>query len=748
MKKIHILSALTLCLGIGVTMAENEVSWETLGNQLNDQGNTWFLQRFIVKADSTIDAFAFCQAKRYMVPEDSTVKILEILPGYYQIESPKIKNLMPGDSAVIDIWTSGVFRSNIMRPDGVHLVKDGKPVKTSFKGKRLTSFPGQWVDPKTGWDYMTYADEAYVINDSLRSSYQPSAYMQIPTPKNVTLKKGSVSAEKLLSKDFVIEKISDPREDYAIVDINGKGVKIKTNSKYPSAVAEMVRRRIRESADAKGNVPIAVIEDWSDYPYRGVMLDVARNFTGKEDVKNFIDLMSRYGLNVFHFHLGEDEGWRVEIPTLPELTSVGSRRGYTLTDDVPYLKGIYSGDGSPDSPTVANGHYSVEDFIEILKYADSKGIAVIPEFDTPGHSRAAIRAMEWRYKTTGDSSLRLIEDGDTSVYRGAQDFTDNIMNPAIDGPYKFWGIVFDAMIDIYNRAGVPLLAVNIGGDEVPKHAWDGSPSVQRLMKEKGMEDQKQVHAYFVERVANIAKEKGIKIAGWEEIAMKHSPEYDKNVIPVIEAVNSWNYADENAGLEMARKGYPVILSNVDYLYFDHHQTGHPDDPGMWWGGIVDEFTPLNATVDTLMPGDASIQANVKGISAQLFGETIKDFSMVQHFMLPRILGLAERAHNSKATISDNEYFGLITREMPRWEKEGLNYYVRQPGIIVKEGVVYMNEPYGFGEIRYTTDGSEPDENSMIYVSPFAIGDFKELRAKLYTGNSSSATSILYKGYNQ
>ena len=748
MKKNHIVSAVILFLGIGITMAENEVVWETLGNSLDKDGNTWYLQRYTVTADSTVDAFAFCQAKRKMYPTDPEVNLLEILPGYYQIDSPKFKTLTKGDTVSVDIWTYGVFRNHLMLPDGVHMVKDGKPVKTSFKRKRITSFPEQWIDPKNGWDYMTYGDRAYAVNDTLRSAYRASAYKQIPTPKSVTLGNTSVAAHKLLATDFIIEPIADSRVDYALINIDQSGVKIKTNSKYPSVVADLLRRRIKESTDANGNVPVAVIEDWSDYPYRGVMLDVARNFLGKEDVKTFIDLMSRYGLNVLHFHVGEDEGWRVEIPSLPELTEVGAHRGYTLTDDVPFLKGIYSGDGNPDSTTVANGYYTVEDFMEILKYADAKGVAVIPEFDTPGHSRAAIRAMEWRHKKTGDSSLRLIEEGDTSKYRTAQDFTDNLMNPGIEGPYKFWGIVFDDMIDIYKRAGVSLPAVNIGGDEVPRHAWDGSAAVKQLMKEKGLNEQREVHAYFVERIADIAKEKGIKIAGWQEIALNHSDDYDKNVMPVVEAVNSWTYAEDNKGLEMTRKGYPVVLSNVDYLYFDHHQTGHPDDPGMWWGGIVHEFKPLHSTIDTLMPGDSATQSKVKGISAQLFAETIKDFSMVEHYMLPRILGLAERAHNSGVTLSDNEYFGLITQEMQRWDNEGLHYFVRQPGIIVEEGIVYMNEPYGYGEIRYTIDGSEPDKNSQLYVGPFAIDDFKELRAKLYTGNSSSVTSILYNHDNQ
>ena len=720
--------------------AENEIVWESLGNTIDSQGNTSFVQRFTIKSDTPVDGFAFCEFKREFTPVNPADSLVEILPGYYYVSSPRFSEMK--DSVVVDILTEGVLYNHLYFPDGMHLVKEGKPLPVKNLRKRLTSFPAQWINPKTGKDYMTYGDEAFRINDSIRSSYRATPYGQIPTLKKIKLTGEKVSVDKLLSIPFKINVIEDPRHDFWKGVVSSKGVEILTNSSHPAAIADGLGRRIMESADENGMVPSAVIEDWSDFPYRGFMLDVARNFLPKEDVMTVIDLMNRYGLNTLHFHLGEDEGWRLEIPSLPELTEVGSRRGFTLTDDVPFLKGIYSGDGNPDSPTVANGYYPVADFIEILKYADSKGVTVIPEFDTPGHSRAAIRAMEWRAKITGDSTLRLIHDGDTSKYRTAQDFYDNIMNPALEGPYRFWSIVFDDVIDIYRQAGVPLVAVNIGGDEVAEHAWDGSDKAIQLMKEKGMTDQRDLHAYFVEKVNEIARDKGIKTMGWEEIATGHSPEYDAVVVPQTFGVNSWTLGGKHAK-EMAEKGYPVILSNVDYLYFDHHYSGHPEEPGMWWGGIVDEFVPFHATLDNLLPADSATQANVKGLSAQVFSETVRDFSMMQRFMLPRLLGLAERSHNSTPTISDSEYFGILTNEMTRWSGEGLDFFVRQPGIIVENGLVMMNEPYGFGEIRYTLDGSEPGKNSPVYKKPFPVAGSKEIRARLYVGDSSSATSLLY-----
>lgn len=725
-------------------IAENVIIWETLGNDRDMEGRTFYTQRFTIVADEPYDGVAFCMMKRGMQVVNPQDEFVEILPGYFMVRSPRFQNVNPGDTTVVDVLTWGVLQNHYFFPDGMHLVKDEKPVAASNIRKRITSVPKQWLDIENDSDAMVYGDMAYRFNEKVKSDYTTPPYGQIPTLKSVKLLSQKLNIKNLKDVDFTLEPIADKRIDYWTAEVMPEKILIKTNSNNPKVIIDNLQRRLVESADEDGFVAAAVIEDWADYAYRGFMLDVARNFLGKDDVKQVLDIMHRYGLNVLHFHLGEDEAWRMEIPSIPELTMIGGHRGYTLSDDESFLKGIYSGDGNPDSPTVANGFYTVDDYIDILQYANSKGIDVIPEFDTPGHSRAAIRAMEWRYKHSGDSTLRLIHDGDTSVYTTAQEFHDNIMNPAIDGPYKFWSVLFDDVIDIYRKAGVPLRAIHIGGDEVARNAWNGSDKAQNLMKQMGMTDQRELHAYFVQRIAKIAEEKGVKIAGWEEIAMNHPESYDVEVRPVVEAVNSWTYAGKQ-GPEMLDKGYNIILSNVDYLYFDQHHSSHPEEPGLSWGGIIDEFVPLHATVETLIDADSIVQSKVYGISAQLFGETIRDFGMVQRYILPRILGLSERAHNTHATIDDNEYFGMITEEMPRWANEGLQFFVRQPGIIVEDGLVKMNNAYGFGEIRYTIDGTEPTHESDLYTEPFSVGDIKEIRAKLFVAPTSwSVTSILYR----
>ena len=191
-------------------------------------------------------------------------------------------------------------------------------------------------------------------------------------------------------------------------------------------------------------VPNAVIEDWPDLGYRGIMLDVSRDFTSKDNLLKLIDLLDHYKVNRLHLHLGDDEGWRVEIAGLPELTSYGAYRGIpvlnedgTISEPDALMPTYCVTPDRNDKATLGNGYYTKADFIEILRYAADRRIAVIPEFDMPGHSRAAIKSMEYRARTTGDASMLLSEPGDVSVYNSAQDYNDNAVNVALPTTYKF-----------------------------------------------------------------------------------------------------------------------------------------------------------------------------------------------------------------------------------------------------------------------------------------------------------------------
>ncbi|WP_243665267.1 family 20 glycosylhydrolase, partial [Rhodothermus marinus] len=218
-------------------------------------------------------------------------------------------------------------------------------------------------------------------------------------------------------------------------------------------------------------IPALEVHDAPRFGYRGLHLDVARNFQPKAVVLRLLDLMARYKLNRFHFHLTDDEGWRLEIEGLPELTEVGGCRGHTETEATCLVPSHGSGPIPGQQP--GSGYYTREDFIEILRYATARHIEVIPEIDVPGHARAAIKAMEARYarlKAAGRpeaeaAAYRLVDPADTSVYRSVQGWNDNVINVCLPSTYRFLEKVVDELRRLYDEAGAPLHVVHTGGDE-------------------------------------------------------------------------------------------------------------------------------------------------------------------------------------------------------------------------------------------------------------------------------------------
>lgn len=382
------------------------------------------------------------------------------------------------------------------------------------------------------------------------------------------------------------------------------------------------------------------------------------------------------------------------------------------------------------------------------------GVNVIPEIESPGHARAAIKSMEARYHNTGDDTYRLIEDGDTSRYTSAQSFHDNVMNPALPGPYRFMEKVISEIALMYQEAGATLVGIHIGGDEVPKGAWNGSPSAQAMITAENLGGEKGLHAKFVRQIAKILSERNIPMYGWQEIAVGHTNEYNEATAPLVGGVNCWSTlaAHGHGGVtrEAVEAGYPVILSNVNHFYLDMTYNYHPDEKGLNWGGTVDEFNSLTGYADELCPVTPTTKGRVIGISGQVFAETMRDHEnnwQLQTYLFPKMFGLAERAWNISPTYTPAKFNKVVERELTDSPTIG-SFHVRQPGIIVEDGMIKMNSPYTYGNgtnnrIFYTTDGSEPTTSSAEYTTPVAVGDATEIRAKLYMGNTASVTTILY-----
>ena len=388
-----------------------------------------------------------------------------------------------------------------------------------------------------------------------------------------------------------------------------------------------------------------IIEDWPDFTYRGFMLDVVRDFRTVDEVLEIIDLMASWKLNTLHFHLADDESWCLEIKDMPELTEYGAR--HALPDwDLQETEAL--------KPT-ANGQignatfYSAEEYMRILRYAWERRIAVIPEFDTPGHSRASIKAMQEYERSTGNSSFRLQDPADTSHYWSAQDFTDNVLSVYLPSVYKFYGRVFDEVIRLHKEVGVPLPAIHIGGDEVPDGAWSGH-------------DRHEMKELFTNGMLDLAEVRGIRLAGWEDIAKGLEPETEERLKRSLYFLNVWN----TDGVE----GFPVVLSPAPYTYLDLAYSDAPDEIGLSWAGYVDERKTF-----ALRPMDYT--GDIIGVQAQLWSSQLRSFNDATYQMLPKALGVAERGWNAEPTSTFERFYSIIVaREMPEWERKGCLYKKR------------------------------------------------------------------------
>ncbi|HEY4322458.1 MAG TPA: family 20 glycosylhydrolase [Mucilaginibacter sp.] len=517
-------------------------------------------------------------------------------------------------------------------------------------------------------------------------------------------------------------------------------------------------------------IPCVQIKDGPRFPYRAFMIDVARNFQPKSEIFRVLDVMALYKLNVFHMHLTDDEGWRLEIPSLPELTSVGAKRGHTL-DAKNNLPPSHGSGGEIENKT-GTGYYTKADFIEILKYADKLHIMVVPEMEAPGHARSAVKAMNNRYarllaqgKKDEAERFLLSDPNDKSVYSTAQYWTDNVIDVSLPSTYNFVETVINDIVNLYKEAGVPLTTINWGGDEVPKGVWEKSPAYLTLKAtHPEIQSTADLWYYFYGRVNQLMKAKGLFLAGWEEMALRKTtidgnPFYVPNpdFMPEHLQAEVWNNTlgggNEDLAYKLANAGYKTVLTCVTNLYFDMAHYKSYDEPGYYWGAFADidkpfSFIPFdyfkNSKVDKNgLPLDRSIfigkqrltdygKTNIIGLQSAVWGENIKSIERLEYMMLPRLLGFAERAWakdpdwatEKNAAKSDSLYQVawvnflnvLGKRELPRlnYYNGGYNYRIPKPGVILQDGKYRANEQFPGLTIRYTANGKDPDTKSKIY----------------------------------
>jgi hexosaminidase len=558
----------------------------------------------------------------------------------------------------------------------------------------------------------------------------------------------------------------------------------------------------------KVSVPRAAIADAPLFGYRGMGIDVARHFESKHTIEKLLDLMAFLKMNRLHFHLTDDEGWRLEIPGLPELTAYGARRGFDLDEDRMLHQGmgsgndLFPGDGvfrKPADEREANlgrtpayqgfeqatlnyvgdgsGHYTTEDYEEILAYAAERHIEVIPEFDFPAHARAAVQAMERRYERLAASDpaeagrYRLIDPDDTSEHRSVQYYTDNLVNPCIESTYRFLTKVVTEVRAMYERAGAPLSMVNLGGDEAPgPNRWQGSPLCQANPETAGKSDG-ELMDFFFSRWNEIALTAAPRTSGWEDVLLAGTGQLELERFVPLPWQNVWGWGREQAAYQFANDGIPVILAHATNLYMDLAYNKDPDEPGYYWANFVDEektftYQPFdvyaNATHDrwgapfTPDPNWERLtpegRRNILGIEAQLWAENGKSPELREYQAFPKLLGVAERAWN-RDTPSPSEMpaawkmfvnslgqvtFPLLSHYQPVGLRGvGVNYRIPLPGARIEDGLLTANVRNPGMTIEYSVDG----RRWSLYREPVKVGDAAMLRTRAVDGRASRVSHV-------
>lgn len=711
------------------------VSWRLLPADEND-GRC--IGRFTFNNMDSVERVCFTQLPRPMKAVSAGDSLGEINAGYYFVTSSRFGG--QDKDIDIDIECEWPLRSISECPESFQAMTASgeiRPIRVITK----PSLSDAAMHDRAWSEWILSPDSIYRLNTRLSTGQLPDEFDLIPSFKHVELReglhKGGVPVERALIQH------SNP-EYYRITLTPDKAI-VEGASEKGIVIGTRALQRIIER-NAGQNVRCAVIEDWPDYPYRGLMIDIARNFQSPETMRHIADLMADYRLNTLHFHLTDDEGWRLEIPGLPELTEIGARRGYT-SDSRGYLPDIFAGTGrAEDNLPTANGYFTRDEFIDFIRYCDSIGIAVIPEIESPGHARAAVKAMETRYLRTGDDTYRLIEDNDTSTYSTAQFYHDNLMNPAVGGTYRFIGKVVDEIAAMYADAGVALPGIHLGGDEVPEGAWDGSRAVAYMMEERGLNSRHAVQGEYVRNISGLMRERGIPLYGWQDICTDYDADFHAEVAPNVGGMDCWVSSPEiekNVAVKGVKAGYPVIISNVDYFYMDMLYSPNPEEKGLHWGGFTDELRTLSGYPDVICPRDGEEPGKVIGVSGKLFAETIRDKADMERLLFPKSLGLAERGWNATPTYSDEDFNILIaTKELPRLSAKDVEFHLRQPGIIVEDKRIKMNSPYPDAAIFYTLDGSTPTAaTAALYEGPVDLpADCAIVKAILYKDGKSSVTT--------
>lgn len=449
--------------------------------------------------------------------------------------------------------------------------------------------------------------------------------------------------------------------------------------------------------DVKWSANCVYVNDAPRFGYRGMHLDVARHMFSVDEIKTFIDLLAMHKLNRFHWHLTDDQGWRIEIKKYPKLTEVGAWRNETVVghpDDNKF-------DGTP-----YGGFYTQDEIRDVVKYAAERQITIVPEIDMPGHMVAAVAS----YPELGCT-------GKQCDVRTTWGISEDVLCVGKEETFEFVENVLTEVMELF-----PSEYIHIGGDECPKIRWEKCPKCQARIKAEGLKGdslhsaETYLQSYFNNRIEKFLKEHGRKLIGWDEIL--------EGDLSKSATVMSWR--GEAGGIEAAQKGHDVIMTPQTFLYFDYYQSLDRENEPIAIGGyipvdLVYGYNPVSSSLT------AEEGKRITGVQANLWTEYIPDFKQVIYMVLPRMDALSEIAWTMTANKSWDSFLERVDKNIQVYNMKGLNYAKHLLDVNLTfavndaDGTIDVTlKTQGKAPIYYTLDGSKPDASSSIYKSPIKL----------------------------
>ena len=729
--------------------------------------------------------------------------------SYNILSFGKNYDLKSNESISIDFNQSGIVKRISDLPVGGFIVSNNEIIDVKFTYNWKNADGIEKLDAPTSKDRYDLYSPGNVLDKS-------ELEIIIPTPSEITLLDGESSLKSeykvfvdeslnldintvnsLFAENFNVDIINSTDYDISVqyidnlleesykLSIDENKISIEASDRAGALYGLQSLKQIFLASSLESNMLKHMnISDSPRFSYRGMLLDISRNFYGPDKIKQILDYLSFFKINHLDFRLTDDEGWRLEIPGLEELTEVGSKRAYTK-DEFESLIPMYG--SGPDINSTGSGYLSRDDFIEILQYADHRNIKIIPQISYPSHMRSAIISMDVRYQKymeLGDQAeaekYLLSDPDDESEYYSAQGFDDNIACICRESAFTFYEKVIDEIYLMYKEAGIELNKFGVAADELPYGAWQKSPICDQFMEENSIAgDYNALYEIMQRRVYDKLSSYNATMTGWDDILLKLTEKNQSETkikdffkgddILLFVWKNDWGQGRQDMIYKYANLGYKTVMSNSSAFYFDMVDDKDLDNVGLSWSGYadykdmwtVDVFDIFNDSygveknniskeyIESSEKLNPSNRDNIIGIQSQIWSETIRNEDILDYMFMPNIIVFSQKAWSQDPEwmkISDktkreftleyewNKFTNTIgQRVLPIIDNiyGGLSYDLPKPGGIIKNDSLYANSVFPGLNIKYTLDGSLPDIESMNYNNPVKLNKDDVVNLRLF-----------------